>query len=178
MGWILGLSNVAALHINGKTMIMIQIFTLLVVYAIYIHYYPYIYTDAKTEKSQKNTLQIPFVGACIAMLSCLSIIDIFTYDFGHTMKITCVLTILLAIPYIIKSIRITVPQSTERKLSVIFTVFLISFSITFPVNYLLTFDKSEHKTIIITDKHRATGAKHRTEYYLGGNYNGKNETSM
>ena len=83
-------------------------------------------------------LQMPFLGAAIALLLNLAII---------------------------KSLYARVPQRFGRKLSVIFAVLVFSFTITFPVNFLLTFGKSEHETIVITDKDVDTGNS-LTDYQL------------
>lgn len=173
VGWILILSNAAAFFIGGKIMVFIYISILLTAYAIYIHYYPYIYIETSTKKGQETVLQMPFMGAIIAMLSSLSVSKIFNYDFGSLIKITGFLTVLLIIPFFVKTIRADLPQRLGRKLSVIFATLFLSFSITFPINFLLTFDKPEHETIIITNKDTNTKRHSGTDYSLYGNWNGK-----
>ena len=95
---------------------------------------------------------MPFLGAAIALLLNLATAKIFDYDFIDYLKITFLLTVIFSVPFIIKSLYARVPQRFGRKLSVIFAVLVFSFTITFPVNFLLTFGKSEHETIVITDK--------------------------
>lgn len=53
------------------------------------------------------------------------------------MKITAIITALLALPFIIKSLKTDVPQKFGRKLSVVFAAFIIAFTISFPINFYL-----------------------------------------
>ena len=108
---------------------------------------------------------MPFLGAAIALLLNLSTAKIFDYDFIDYLKITFLLTVIFSVPFIIKSLYARVPQRFGRKISVIFAVLVFSFTITFPVNFLLTFGKSEHETIVITDKDVDTG-NNLTDYQL------------
>ena len=110
-------------------------------------------------------LQMPFLGAAIALLLNLATAKIFDYDFIDYLKITFLLTVICSVPFIIKSLYARVPQRVGRKLSVIFAVLVFSFTITFPVNFLLTFGKSKHETIVITDKDVDTGNS-LTDYQL------------
>lgn len=84
------------------------------------------------------------------------------------------ITIVLVIPYFIKSSKTKTPQRLGRRISVVFAVFVLSFGITFPVNYLLTFAEPVHKTIKITDKDLSTSGK-ELDYYLYGNWKGEEE---
>ena len=108
-------------------------------------------------------LQMPFLGAAIALLLNLATAKIFDYDFIDYLKITFLLTVIFSVPFIIKSLYARVPQRFGRKLSVIFAVLVFSFTIT--LNFLLTFGKSEHETIVITDKDVDTGNS-LTDYQL------------
>lgn len=64
-------------------------------------------------------LQMPFLGAAIALLLNLATTNIFDYDFIDYLKITLILTVIFSIPFIIKSLYTKVPQRFGRKLSVI-----------------------------------------------------------
>ena len=108
---------------------------------------------------------MPFLGAAIALLLNLATAKIFDYDFIDYLKITFLFNSYLFSSFIIKSLYARVPQRFGRKLSVIFAVLVFSFTITFPVNFLLTFGKSEHETIVITDKDVDTGNS-LTDYQL------------
>ena len=164
--------DVIGFFIGGKTMMVLYVFVILGSYAVYLWYYPYIYIETKTKKGEDIMLQMPFLGAAIALLLNLATAKIFGYDFIDYLKITLILTVVFSIPFIIKSLRTKVPQRLGRKLSVIFAVLVFSFTITFPVNFLLTLGKSEHETIIITDKDVDTGNS-LTDYQLIASWRGE-----
>ena len=164
--------DVIGFFIGGKTMMVLYVFVILGSYAVYLWYYPYIYIETKTKKGEDIMLQMPFLGAAIALLLNLATAKIFGYDFIDYLKITLILTVVFSIPFIIKSLRTKVPQRLGRKLSVIFAVLVFSFTITFPVNFLLTIGKSEHETIIITDKDVDTGNS-LTDYQLIASWRGE-----
>lgn len=109
----------------------------------------------------------------IAMLLSLTLSQLWNYDFDSFMKSTVGITAILALVFIIKSLRVSVPQRLGRKLSVIFAAFIIAFSITFPVNFLLTVDKATHVATVITDKD-ISGGRTR-DYYLYCMWNGSEE---
>ena len=173
IGWVLIFANLAAFLIGGKAMLIILIAVLVFTYGLYIFYYPYIYTDAFSKKGQNQCLQVPFGGAVIAMLLSLTLSQLWNYDFDSFMKSTAGITAILALVFIIKSLRVSVPQRLGRKLSVIFAAFIIAFSITFPVNFLLTVDKATHVATVITDKD-ISGGRTR-DYYLYCMWNGSEE---
>ena len=57
------------------------------------------------KKGQELAYQLPFMGAAIAMLLSLNTSKLFNYEFGNYMKITAIITALLALPFIIKSFK-------------------------------------------------------------------------
>lgn len=172
IGWILIVLDVAAYLIGGKPMTLLLTGVLLAAYTVYLWYYPYIYIETTTKKGEEQALQMPCLGAAAAILLCLGVAQTFNYDAGVYFKITFALTALLALPYLIKSAKTKLPQRLGRKLSVIFAAFILAFSITFPLNFLLTFDKARHETVTITDKHISTSGK-TDDYYLHGYWNGE-----
>ena len=87
---------------------------LMITYAVYIKYYPYIFIEVTTKKGQELAYQLPFMGAAIAMLLSLNTSKLFNYEFGNYMKITAIITALLALPFIIKSLKTDV---TDKKIS-------------------------------------------------------------
>ena len=117
--------------IGGKMMMVLYVFVILGSYAVYLWYYPYIYIETKTKKAEDIMLQMPFLGAAIALLLNLATAKIFGYDFIDYLKITLMLTVAFSIPFIIKSVCTKMPQRIGRKLSVIFAVLVFSFTITF-----------------------------------------------
>lgn len=113
------------------------------------------------------------MGAAIAMLLSLNTSKLFNYEFGNYMKITAIITALLALPFIIKSLKTDVPQKFGRKLSVVFAAFIIAFTISFPINFLFTFDGATHEIEIVTDKKISSGKTRDRELYVS--CNGKRE---
>ena len=99
------------------------------------------------------------MGAAIAMLLSLNTSKLFNYEFGNYMKITAIITALLALPFIIKSLKTDVPQKFGRKLSVVFAAF--------------TFDGATHEIAIVTDKKISSGKTRDRELYVS--CNGKRE---
>ena len=148
-GWILVYSNLAAVLIGGKIKLFILAAILLATYAMYLRFYPYMYFDTISKKVQGLVFQLPFIGAGIALVLCWSSLNLFECSFADYTKIAVGITMVLVIPYFIKSSKTKAPQRLVRKISVVFAVFVLSFGITFPVNYLLTFEKPIHETIKI-----------------------------
>ena len=173
-GWMLVFSNLAAVLIGGKIKLFILTAILLATYAMYINFYPYMYFDTISKKVQGLVFQLPFVGAGIALVLCLSSLNLYECSFVAYTKIAICITIVLVIPYFIKSSKTKTPQRLGRRISVVFAVFVLSFGITFPVNYLLTFEKPIHETIKITDKELSTSGK-ELDYYLYGSWKGEEE---
>ena len=154
LGWILIIADAVAFFIGGKTMLVIFI-------------------EVTTKKGQELAYQLPFMGAAIAMLLSLNTSKLFNYEFGNYMKITAIITALLALPFIIKSLKTDVPQKFGRKLSVVFAAFIIAFTISFPINFLFTFDGATHEIAIVTDKKISSGKTRDRELYVS--CNGKRE---
>lgn len=172
--WILIFCDVAAFFIGGKVKLILVIAVLLFSYGIYIKYYPYVYVETHSKKIQGLAFQMPVFGPAMALLLGVATLNIYSYDFGTYIKLTVFVTVILSIPYVIKSSRITVPQRIARKASVFLAAFTMAFSITFPINFLLTFEAPIHETTIITDKYMNTSGK-TVDYYLYGIWNGKEE---
>ena len=172
LGFVFIALDVIGFFIGGKMMMVLLVFVILGSYTVYLWYYPYIYIETKTKKGEDIMLQMPFLGAAFALLLNLATTNVFDYDFIDYLKITLTLTLVFSIPFIVKSLCTKLPQRFGRKLSVIFAVLVFSFTITFPVNFLLTFGKSEHETIVITDKDVDTGNS-LTDYELIATWRGK-----
>lgn len=169
IGWLLIFADVVAYLVGGKGMMIIFMAVILFTYALYVKHYPYIYIEVTTKKGQEQAYQLPFMGAAVAFLLSLSLSKLFNYEFGSFMKITAIITAILAIPFLIKSSRIDVKQRFARKLSVVFAAFIIAFTITFPINFLLTFDGTTHEDVIVTDKNISSGKTRDRELYVERN---------
>lgn len=163
-----------AFVVGGKLMMVLFVLVILGSYAVYLWYYPYIYIETKTKKGEQVMLQMPFLGAAIALLLNLTSANTFGYDQIAYFKTTSIIAVVLFIPFVIKSVRIKVPQRFVRKLSVVFAVLMMSFTITFPVSFLLTFEKPTHETIVITDKDVDTGNS-LTDYELIASWRGEEQ---
>lgn len=174
LGMILIALDGIAFFVGGKLMMALYVLVILVSYAVYLWYYPYIYIETKTKKGEELMLQMPFLGAAIALLLNLATMNTFGYDIVDYFKTTLILAVVLFIPFVIKSLRTKVPQRLARKLSVVFAVLLMSFTMTFPVSFLLTFEKPEHETIVITDKDVDTGNS-LTDYELIASWRGEEQ---
>lgn len=140
LGWILIIADAVAFFIGGKTMLVIFIMVLMITYAVYIKYYPYIFIEVTTKKGQELAYQLPFMGAAIAMLLSLNTSKLFNYEFGNYMKITAIIT-----------------------------AFIIAFTISFPINFLFTFDGATHEIAIVTDKKISSGKTRDRELYVSCN---------
>lgn len=116
--WILIFCDVAAFFIGGKVKLILVIAVLLFSYGIYIKYYPYVYVETHSKKIQGLAFQMPVFGPAMALLLGVATLNIYSYDFGTYIKLTVFVTVILSIPYVIKSSRITVPQRIARKASV------------------------------------------------------------
>lgn len=173
LGWILFLTDVVAYIIGGKTMLVLSLAVIFITYSIYIIYYPYIYVDTISKKGQKQSLQLPFFAAAIAMLINLSLTQLYNYDFNALLQITAVIMLILIGIFMIKSMRNSIAQRLTRKLSVICAIFIMTFSSTFTINFLLTFEPARHETIRVSDKSISSGKTR--DYYLYGQWNGKEE---
>lgn len=173
IGWVLLIADGVGFLIGGKMMVAVFTVVILVAYGIYLWFYPYIYMEITTKKGQELALQMPFMGAGIAVLLSLFVTNVWGYDFGDFAKYMLFFMVVLLIPYIVKSLRtLDVPQSGWRKLSVVFATLMMAFTLTMPINYLLTFDKSTHDTVIITDKDIDTSGK-TTDYNVYGMWRGE-----
>ena len=118
-------------------------------------------------------MQLPFFAAAIAMLINLSLTQLYNYNFNALLQITAVIMLILIGIFMIKSMRNSIAQRLTRKLSVICAIFIMAFSSTFTINFLLTFEPARHETIRVSDKSISSGKTR--DYYLYGQWNGKEE---
>lgn len=68
LGWIFIFSDAAAYLLGGKGMMIIFMAVLLITYAVYIKYYPYIFIEMTTKKGQEQAYELPFMGTAIALI--------------------------------------------------------------------------------------------------------------
>lgn len=62
LGWILIIADAVAFFIGGKTMLVIFIMVLMITYAVYIKYYPYIFIEVTTKKRTRTGVSITIYG--------------------------------------------------------------------------------------------------------------------
>ena len=174
-GYILMAAAVAGIVAGSKTGVWILLFVILADYAIYIRYYPYIYVEFKKGQRRNKALELPVLGSCFALgYLTLDAYHSYNFDVVDMLKMMLCLAAVLAVPWVIKSKRIKAFQEKKRMLLVVLSILMISFGMTLPLNYVLTFDKPTHKTIYITEK----GKRDRTyrspsNYWLYSNVDGE-----
>lgn len=169
---ILLLADVAAFILEAKPMACIASLVLLVPYGVYIHYYPYIYVENKTEQGQAKMIKLPISGPVFSIFLLVGYLNYFNYNFGTFLMMTSAFAAILYVPYMIKSKKTELPQSAGRKASVFLAAFVISFVIMIPMNFVLTFDKPTHEMVYVTDK-RISTSRHGSDYKLSVDLNGE-----
>ena len=97
------------------------------------------------KKRTRTGVSITIYGCSNSNALSLNTSKLFNYEFGNYMKITAIITALLALPFIIKSLKTDVPQKFGRKLSVVFAAFIIAFTISFPINFFIYIDGATHE---------------------------------
>ena len=140
-------------------------------YCIYVKYYPYVFFETVSKKAEEKLLRIPFCGALIALIILLMISGMYNYDFSDILIFTAIIAAILLTPFVIKSVKLGQKQRLARKLSVAAAVLFISFSIAFPVNFVLTFDVEGHDEIVITDKTHNSGKNE--DWYVWAEWKGE-----
>ena len=110
----------------------------------------------------------------LALLACLGITDMFNVTDGELFVYAGIFSAFLLIPYFIKIFFFAKESSKGRIVFVILAGLSIGFTITLPVNYLLTTGKSNHVPMIVTGKRESSSSRGGTDYYISGNYKGEN----
>ena len=72
----------------------------------------------------------------------------FNCDFGSYMIMVIILTALLVIPFLLSRFLANPRQSFARCLSVVFAVFIMAFTVVFPINFKLIFDQTTHENVV------------------------------
>lgn len=175
LGWILIAFVILIYFAGAKYMVAGWVFVLLFVWFLYIYLYPRAYIEKSgKKKSDAYTLVIPWGGAVLALLACLGITDMFNVKDGELFTYTGIFGAILLIPYFIKILFFAKESSKGRIVFVILAGLAIGFTVTLPVNYLLTTGKSNHVPMIVTGKRESSSSKGGTDYYISGNYLGEN----
>ena len=175
LGWILIAFVILVYFAGAKYMVAGWVIVLLFVWFLYIYLYPRAYIEKSGEKkNDAYTLVLPWGGAVLALLACLVVMDMFNVTDGELFTYAGIFGAILLIPYFIKIFFFARESSKGRIIFVILAGLLIGFTLTLPVNYLLTTEKSNHVPMIVTGKRESSSSKGGTDYYISGNYQGEN----
>lgn len=175
LGWILIAFVILIFFAGAKYMVAGWVSVLLFVWFLYIYLYPRAYIEKSgKKKNDAYTLVIPWGGAVLALLACLAVTDMFNVTDGELFTYAGIFAAFLLIPYFIKILFFAKESSKGRIVFVILAGLSIGFTITLPVNYLLTTEKSNHVPMIVTGKRESSSSRGGTDYYISGNYKGEN----
>lgn len=175
LGWILIAFVILIFFAGAKYRVAGWVYVLLFVWFLYIYLYPRAYIEKSgKKKNDAYTLVIPWGGAVLALLTCLAVTDMFNVTDGELFVYAGIFSAFLLIPYFIKIFFFAKESSKERIVFVILAGLSIGFTITLPVNYLLTTGKSNHVPMIVTGKRESSSSRGGTDYYISGNYKGEN----
>lgn len=175
LGRILFVFVILVYFAGAKYMVAGWVSVLLFVWFLYIYLYPRAYIEKSgKKKNDAYTLVIPWGGAVLALLACLAVTDMFNVTDGELFTYAGILGAILLIPYFIKVLFFAKEGSKGRIVFVILAGLSIAFTLTLPVNYLLTTGKSSHVPMIVTGKRESSSSKGGTDYYISGNYQGEN----
>lgn len=152
VGWILIICDIGAFFIGGKGALFTWSAVLLITYAIYVIWYPYIcIISPPKEKTLQPIFKLPVLGGLIAM-AVLLLISTGNYDYRTYMILTVCIAAALVIPFVIKALKTDVKQRLGRKISVICCACMIAFAVNYPLNVILTFDDAIHENVTVTKK--------------------------
>lgn len=164
LGIALCLAIVIGFFIGGKVLFGTCIAVLLLVYGLYVKYYPYMYFESIRTKAQDYTLQMPFLAPIISLL--ILIMPQRYFSFGLLPYITFVLiaAFILYLPFLLKVKFHAIQTRTARMISVLLATIAIAYTASFPLNVLLTFDTPVHTNVTVTDKDEIKSNKHDSWY--------------
>ena len=90
----------------------------------------------------------------------------FNCDFGSYMIMVTILTALLVIPFLSSRFLANPRQSFTRGLSVVFAVFIMAFTVVFPINFKLIFDQTTHENVVDIKKDISNRKTRDRELYV------------
>lgn len=167
IGWVLlALNVVAFLFLKGKTELSVYILTIFTIWFMYIILYPKMFLEipAVSKKSRDYVIEMPFLAGGVSLLFCVGTVDMFEYATKEYIAYFFVLTALLVLPFLIKVFSLKEKSKPSRVLCVVFMSFVISFTTLLPLNYILTFQDSVHKTVEVVDMNESRSGKSGTDY--------------
>lgn len=157
------LSVVIGFFIGIKVLLVVCIAVLLLVYGLYVKYYPYMYLETIRQKAETYTLQLPFLAPAVSMLILVMAQERFTFGFLTYLAYVFIAAFILYLPFVLKVKFQEIQTRIARMASVFFAVLVISYAASFPLNVLLTFKTPVHTDVTVTDKAEYRG-KHDDWY--------------
>lgn len=143
---------VIGFFIDIKVLLAVCIAVLLLVYGLYVKYYPYMYMETIRSKVQNYTLQLPFIAPGICMLILVIVQEHFSFELLIYLTYVFFGTIILYLPFLLKVKFQEIQTHVTRMVCVFFAVLVISYVASFPLNVLLTFNTPVHTEVSVTGK--------------------------
>ncbi len=163
LGIALCLAVVIGFFIGGKALFSTCIAVLLLVYGLYVKYYPYMYFESIRTKAQDYTLQMPFLAPIISLLILLMSQEYFSFAFLSYVIFVLIAAFILYLPFLLKVKFHAIQTRMARMISVLLATIVIAYTVSFPLNVLLTFNTPVRTNVTVTDKDKITG-KHDDWY--------------
>lgn len=164
LGIALCLAACIGFFIGGKTLFGTCIAVLLLVYGLYVKYYPYMYFESIRKKTQDYTLQIPFLAPIISMLILITPQRYFSFGLLPYFTFVLIAAFILYLPFLLKVKFHAIQTRTARMISVLLATIAIAYTASFPLNVLLTFDAPVHTNVTVTEKDEIKSSKHDSWY--------------
>lgn len=154
---------VLGFFVGGKALFCTCMISLLLVYGLYAKYYPYMYFESIRKKTQDDTLQIPFLAPIISLLVLVMAQEPFSFSLLSYFAFVLVVALILYLPFLLKIRFQAIQTRVARMISVFLAAIIIAYTISFPLNVLLTFETPVHTNVTVTDKEEIRG-KHDNWY--------------
>ncbi|MDE6201915.1 MAG: hypothetical protein K2G19_00390, partial [Lachnospiraceae bacterium] len=166
MGTAMAVLCVAAIPMSAKRtmstkwMMIVYILVLLFTYFLFLLFYPKMSLE-RGKNCDGNHIPLPVLPCLISMVFLLSFADLFQVEEGVWLPMSAVMAVILLIPYLVV---LFVRRIKEHPLIILFvacTLFLISFILVPPVNYV-TAGRPVHETVTVLSKeqHRSSRMTH------------------
>ncbi len=174
-GWaMLGAEVFALIFLKGRLKFACFVFVLLLVWIIYIRMYPNSFFEvSQFVKNRKYIIKMPFLCVVTAVIFCLNSFRFFGADSGEYFIFTGCCAAVLLFPLALKLYVVKEKTDKLRLISTVMMALLLAFSITFPLNYLFTFQSDGYETIIVKDKDISAGRF--TDYYIYADWREDNQ---
>lgn len=154
VGWaMLAFDIFALLLLKGSIQMACFTFVLLCAWAMYVWMYPLLFLEVSTfVKNKKYIIEMPIFGILAAIVFCLMGFENYDCDFGNYIAFVGILTVLLLFPLFLKSYFGEEKPDKMRVLASSLLALLLAYAITFPINYMMTFQADGHEPVIVKSK--------------------------